>query len=353
MNLGGRTALVTGASGGLGQAIARALVRRGADVVLTGRRVEVLEPLAAELRGRAVPCDLSDRDSVARLVEEAGPVDVLVANAGLPGSGAIDSLTVEEIDRALDVNLRAPIILARLMCEGMAERGGGHIVFVSSLSGKVGAARSSVYSATKFGLRGFAQGLREDLRPRGVGVSTVLPGFIRDAGLFHDSGGKVPGLRGHQDAGRRCRRRGLRDRARPRGGRRRAAVPAVRQRRRRPRTGSGGKGPAPARRRPDRLLGHLRPARQALAAAGRYGAIRGAVRILSRGGFGSPLRGQKSDACGGCVTSSAWSAARRRASPRWRKRAAYRRRAHGAPAATSIVRRSSAGMYAPFAYSRS
>ena len=192
MNLGGRTALVTGASGGLGQAIARALVRRGADVVLTGRRNDVLEPLAAELRGRAVPCDLSDRESVARLVEEAGPVDVLVANAGLPGSGAIGSLTVEEIDRALDVNLRAPMILARLMCEGMAERGGGHIVFVSSLSGKVGAARSSVYSATKFGLRGFAQGLREDLLPRGVGVSTVLPGFIRDAGLFHDSGGKVP-----------------------------------------------------------------------------------------------------------------------------------------------------------------
>jgi short-subunit dehydrogenase len=192
VNLGGRTALVTGASGGLGRAIAHALVRRGADVVLTARRVEVLEPLAAELRGRAVPCDLSDRAAVARLVEEAGPVDVLVANAGLPGSGAIGSLTVEQIDRALEVNLRAPMILARLMCEGMAERGGGHIVFVSSINGKVGTVRTSVYAATKFGLRGFAQGLREDLRPRGVGVSTVLPGFIRDAGLFHDSGAEVP-----------------------------------------------------------------------------------------------------------------------------------------------------------------
>ena len=196
MNLGGRTALVTGASGGLGQAIARALVRRGADVVLSARRVEVIEPLAAELRGRAVPCDLADRDSPARLIEQAGPVDVLVANAGVPGSGLIDSLSVEDIDRALDVNLRAPMILARLMCEGMAERGGGQIVFVSSLNGMVGAARTSVYSATKFGLRGFAQGLREDLRPRGVGVSTILPGFIRDAGMFHDSGGKVPGYVG-------------------------------------------------------------------------------------------------------------------------------------------------------------
>jgi uncharacterized protein len=196
MNLGGRTALVTGASGGLGQAIARALVRRGASVVLTARRAEVLEPLAAETGGRALPCDLSDRASLERLVEDAGPTDVLVANAGIPGSGPIDSFSLEQIDRAIDVNLRAPMVLARLMCEGMAERGGGQIVFVSSLSGKAGTAGSSVYAATKFGLRGFAQGLREDLRPRGVGVSTVLPGFIRDAGMFHDSGAKLPGYVG-------------------------------------------------------------------------------------------------------------------------------------------------------------
>jgi uncharacterized protein len=192
MNLGGRTALLTGASGGLGQAIARALVRRGASVVLTARRVDVLEPLAAEIGGRALPCDLGDRGSLERLVEDAGPVDVLVANAGVPGSGRIESFTVEEIDRAIDVNLRAPMVLARLLCEGMAERGGGHIVFVSSLNGKAGTARTSVYAATKFGLRGFAQSLREDLRPRGVGVSTVFPGFIRDAGMFHDSGAKLP-----------------------------------------------------------------------------------------------------------------------------------------------------------------
>src|SRR5918999_34526 len=161
MNLGGRTALVTGASG-----------------------------------GRALTCDLSDRASVERLVEDAGPVDVLVANAGIPGSGPIESFSLEEIDRAIDVNLRAPMVLARLMCEGMAERGGGQIVFVSSLSGKAGTARSSVYAATKIGLRGFAQGLREDLRPRGVGVSTVFPGFIREAGMFHDSSGKLPGYVG-------------------------------------------------------------------------------------------------------------------------------------------------------------
>lgn len=196
MNLGGRTALVTGASGGLGQAIARAIARRGASVLLTARRAEVLEALAAETGGRALACDLSDRDAVARLVADAGPVDVLVANAGIPGSGRIDSFTVEQIDRALEVNLRAPMILARLLSDGMAERGGGHIVFVSSLSGKAATAGSSVYAATKFGLRGYAMGLREDLRPRGVGVSTVFPGFIRDAGMFHESGAKLPGYVG-------------------------------------------------------------------------------------------------------------------------------------------------------------
>ena len=196
MNLGGRTALVTGASGGLGQAIARGLARRGADLVLTARRTELIEALADETRGRAIPCDLADRAALERLIEEAGPVDVLVANAALPASGGISTFGVEEMDRALDVNLRAPMVLARQMWEGMAERGGGHIVFVSSLNGKAGTAGSSVYSATKFGLRGFALGLREDLRPRGVGVSTIFPGFIRDAGMFHESGAKLPGYIG-------------------------------------------------------------------------------------------------------------------------------------------------------------
>jgi uncharacterized protein len=192
VNLGGRTALLTGASGGLGHTIARALARRGASLVLTGRRADVLEPLAAELGGRAVACDLSDRAAVAGLVDEAGPVDVLVANAGVPGSGRLDTFSIEEIDRALDVNLRAPIVLARLLAEGMAARGGGHIVFISSLNGKAAPPGTPIYAATKFGLRGFAQSLRQDLRPQGVGVSTIFPGFIRDAGFFHDAGVELP-----------------------------------------------------------------------------------------------------------------------------------------------------------------
>jgi short-subunit dehydrogenase len=106
--------------------------------------------------------------------------------------GLLLDLSQEEIDRMLEVNLRAPVALARALIPGMVERRRGHIVFMSSLQGKATAPASSVYSAAKFGLRGFALGLREDLRRYGVGVSVVLPGFIRDAGMFADSGTELP-----------------------------------------------------------------------------------------------------------------------------------------------------------------
>jgi uncharacterized protein len=193
VNLDGRSVLLTGATGGIGQATARALAARGARLVLTGRRAEVLEPLAVEVGGRAVVCDLADADDVQRLLSECSNAEVLVANAALPATGTVDSFSVEEIDRALAVNLRAPIVLARALAKGMVARGHGHLVFVSSLSGKTASPRGSIYAATKFGLRGFALGLREDLRDTGVGVSTVFPGFIKDAGMFHESGAKLPG----------------------------------------------------------------------------------------------------------------------------------------------------------------
>ena len=192
MNLAGQTALLSGASGGLGQAIARALAARGATLTLTGRRAAVLEPLAAEVGGRVIVSDLAEADAPARLLAEAGEVDVLVANAGLPGSGRLSSFTPEEIDRALDVNLRAPMLLAHGLTEAMVARGSGHLLFMSSLSGRAASPGTSVYAATKFGLRGFALSLREDLAPKGVGVSVILPGFISDAGMFADSGAKLP-----------------------------------------------------------------------------------------------------------------------------------------------------------------
>ena len=175
-------------------AIARRLHARGATVVISGRQAEVLEGLRAELaeRTEVLVADLADRDQVTALPGRAGKVDVLVANAALPASGHLLGFAPGEIDRALDVNLRAPVMLARDLAPAMSERGYGHLVFVSSLSGKSGSAGSSLYSATKFGLRGFGQGLHEDLRSACVGVSTVFPGFIRDAGMFHESGAKLP-----------------------------------------------------------------------------------------------------------------------------------------------------------------
>jgi short-subunit dehydrogenase len=195
MDVRGKTALVTGATGGLGRAIAMALADRGATVVLSSRKPDELEQLAASLPGsghRFVVADLADEGAAERLVAEAGEFGVLVANAGLSAGGRLEKFSAGELTAALRVNLEAPAQMARAAIPAMRERGEGHLVFVSSLQGKVALPRSSVYSATKFGLRGLALSLREDLVGTGVGVSLVLPGFIRDAGMFADSGVKAP-----------------------------------------------------------------------------------------------------------------------------------------------------------------
>jgi short-subunit dehydrogenase len=193
VDLQGARVLVTGASGGLGEAIARELTERGASLVLSGRRADALEALARALGAEALPCDLSDRAQVVELVERAGPVDVLVANAALPGSGTLPKLDPAEIDRVLEVNLRAPIMLARLLVPSMIDRGRGQLVFVASFAGKVASAgESTIYTSTKFGLRGFAHVLRVQLKRKDVGVSLVTPGPIRDAGMFARGGGRLP-----------------------------------------------------------------------------------------------------------------------------------------------------------------
>lgn len=192
VNLDGARVLLTGATGGIGHAIARALHARGADLILTGRRTEVLEDLAAEVGGTTIACDLSDPDAVTKLMDEVGDIDVLVANAALPGVGAMVDYTEEGIDRDLDVNLRAPIILTRWATKQMLPRGRGHIVLIGSLSGRATSPLSSMYNATKFGIRGFALAHRDDLHGTGVGISVVEPGFVSDAGMFADSGMPLP-----------------------------------------------------------------------------------------------------------------------------------------------------------------
>lgn len=188
------TVLVTGATGGLGHAIAHAVASRGAKLILSGRRTEVLDELAGELGARTLACDLASREDVGRLGAEAAQAgtDVLVANAAIPASGLVTELTQEQIDRMLEINLRAPIALTRALLPSMIGRGRGHVVFISSLQGKAAVPASSLYSAAKFGLRGFALGIRQDLRADGIGVSTVFPGFIREAGMFADTGVSLP-----------------------------------------------------------------------------------------------------------------------------------------------------------------
>lgn len=192
MKVDGSKVLITGATGGIGAALARALHARGAQLVLSGRRVDVLTPLADELEAQAVAADLAERADVERLAVEAAGAEILVANAALPATGHVLALSQAEIDAMLEVNLRAPIALVRALAPAMVARGRGHIVLISSLSGKAAAPASSLYSATKFGLRGFAHGARADLRRSGVGVSVIMPGFIRDVGMFADSGVKLP-----------------------------------------------------------------------------------------------------------------------------------------------------------------
>jgi short-subunit dehydrogenase len=117
---------------------------------------------------------------------------VLVANAALPASGRVDDFSQGEIGRALRVNLESPVRMTRELLPSWQERGSGHLVFISSISGCASTPRASLYAATKFGLRGFALNLREDLRSSGVGVSVITPGFIRDSGMFAESGAAPP-----------------------------------------------------------------------------------------------------------------------------------------------------------------
>ena len=197
MELAGKRVLLSGATGGLGGAIAVELAGHGASLVLSSRKQEELDRLAQSLPGGAdrhltVVADLAEVGAAEQLVERAGDLDGLVANAALPATGRLEGFSSEEVQRAVRVNFESPILMARALAPKLAEKRNGHMVFIASLAGKVGSPRSSLYNATKFGIRGFVFGLREDLHPQGIGVSVVSPGFVREAGMFADAGAKPP-----------------------------------------------------------------------------------------------------------------------------------------------------------------
>lgn len=190
MDLEGKRVLLSGATGGIGRAIAEKLAGHGAHLVLSSRRREELGELARSLPGgghEVIVADLAESGAAERLIEDAGDVDGMVANAALPASGKLDDFSSEEVQRAIRVNLESPILMARALAPKLVEKGEGHLVFISSLSGKVGSPRAALYGATKFGLRGFSFALREDLHESGVGVSIVSPGFVRGAGMWADA----------------------------------------------------------------------------------------------------------------------------------------------------------------------
>ena len=195
MELDGTRALVTGASGGIGAAVASELADHGARVVLSGRDGERLEAARAALANdghEVVAADLSRPQAAEDLVAAAGEVDVFVSSAGLPASGWLEEYEGDQLARALRVNLEAPMQIARLLVPRLVERRRGHLAFISSLAGKVPSPGLSIYCATKFGLRGFALALATELPDRDVGVSVICPGFVRDAGMFADSGASLP-----------------------------------------------------------------------------------------------------------------------------------------------------------------
>ncbi len=185
-DLSGRTALVTGASGGIGGAIARQLHAQGAKVVLTGRRREALDDLARALGGRALvlPADLAEPDAPERLVkaaEESGALDILVNNAGLTRDNLALRLKDEDWQTVLDVNLTAGFRLIRSALRGMVRRRFGRILSITSIVAVTGNPGQANYAAAKAGLIGMSKALAAEVAGRGITVNCIAPGFIETA----------------------------------------------------------------------------------------------------------------------------------------------------------------------------
>jgi 3-oxoacyl-[acyl-carrier protein] reductase len=182
-DLSGKTALVTGATGGIGGAIARALHAQGAKVAISGTRREALDSLAAEIGGAAVlPCDLANKDSVEALVPDAekalGQLDILVANAGITKDNLFIALKDEDWDQVLNVNLTSTFRLARAAVKGMMRRRFGRVIGITSVVGVTGNPGQANYTATKAGMIGMFKSIGKEYAKRGVTANCVAPGFI-------------------------------------------------------------------------------------------------------------------------------------------------------------------------------
>jgi short-subunit dehydrogenase len=193
MELAGANALVTGAAGGLGRYICRALAAQGANVAVSDLPGEPLEARAKEVAGlgttvEAVPADLAKqgrrRELIANAEEALGPIDVLVNNAGVEFVGPYAEAPLSQIDLITKVNLLAPMELTRIALPGMLERRRGHVVNIASLAGKAPLAYFHTYNATKFGIVGFSHAIRHELVAEPVSVSVICPGFIEREGMY-------------------------------------------------------------------------------------------------------------------------------------------------------------------------
>jgi 3-oxoacyl-[acyl-carrier protein] reductase len=186
-DLTGKTALVTGASGDIGGAIARALAAQGAVVAVSGTRRPALDALAAELGGKTVvlPCNLADPAAVESLAKEAeaalGTLDILVNNAGLTRDGLVLRMKDEDWQSVLDVNLTAAFRLSRAAVRGMMKRRFGRIVNITSIVGVTGNPGQVNYAASKAGMIGMTKALAQEVASRGITVNCIAPGFVTSA----------------------------------------------------------------------------------------------------------------------------------------------------------------------------
>lgn len=187
-DLSGKRALVTGASGGIGREIAKALASAGARVALSGTRVGALEDTKAEIGGGdhpILPCNLADRDAVDKLVPQAeealGGIDILVNNAGMTRDNLFMRMKDEEWDEVLAVNLTAAFHLSRAVLRGMMRQRYGRIIGITSVVGVVGNPGQGNYAASKAGLIGMSKALAHEVASRGITVNTIAPGYIGSA----------------------------------------------------------------------------------------------------------------------------------------------------------------------------